>query len=343
MFIPTVYIHRVTAIAAIGCGESAGVCDAMRTKFIYVLLFLGIEVVLYQLVYKLSWLVAPAPDREIVVRLRARLGNHLFQLASATGIAANHNTSMCYIMSYGASNYLQDLVPKTPFSECSMYTTLLYYTSRLYAHEEKGHCIFDMPRLHESTLSVGQYLQSYKYFENVDIASMYVVRPEHVLMAKQTMHRALPKRDKIQTVGIHIRRTDQITAGFLNIPPPEYFSQTVEYFRRTISHVHFFVVSDDMEWCMQQDFFRHKAYISLVHNSSVMADFALLVACNHVIITVGTFGWWGAFLGPHLHGGEVLYYQSEFNMNHNLNINTVVHRDYYPPSWKAILPVFSFK
>ena len=313
----------------------------MRRRYLHVVFFLAVGAALNHLVIIFPRLVAPAPEREIVVRLRARLGNHLFQLASATGIAVHHNASMCYIMSYRTSNYLQDLVPKTPFRACSVHTKLLYYTSRLYTHEERGHCIFDMPHPHASTLSVCQYLQSYKYFENVDIASLYVLRPEYVLVAKNTMQLALPAQDNIETVGIHIRRTDQITAGFLNMPPPEYFSQTIQHFRRTIPRVHFFVVSDDIEWCMQQDVFHQKAYISLVQNSSVMADFALLVLCNHMIITVGTFGWWGAFLGPHLHGGEVLYYQSEFNMNHETNNNTVIHRDYYPPSWKAVAPVSS--
>jgi len=282
-------------------------------------------------------------EREIIVRLRARLGNHLFQLASATGIAVHHNASMCYIMPYPTSNYLQEFAPRVPFRRCSIYTTGLYYTLRLAAHEEKGHCMFDMPPLHASTLSVGQYLQSYKYFENIDIASLSVVRPEHVLMARNVIQLALPTQDNIETVGIHVRRTDQITAGFLNMPPPEYFSQAIQHFQRTIPRVHFFVVSDDIEWCKQQDVFHQKAHISLVQNSSVMTDFALLVLCKHVIITVGTFGWWGAFLGPHLHGGEVLYYQYEFNMDHEMNINTVILRDYYPPSWKAVTPFFSLQ
>jgi len=304
----------------------------------WVLFLAGAWVVLNQ--FALTFLVPSLPfaEREIVIRLRARLGNHLFQLASATGIAVHHNASMCYITPFPATNYIKNLVPRTKFRACSAHTVFLYYMFRLYTHKEKGHCIFDMPPLYPSTVSVGQYLQSYKYFENIDISALYVLRPEHVLIAKHTIHLALQSQSSVETVGIHVRRTDQITAGFLNMPPPEYFNQTIEYFRRMYSRVHFFVVSDDIEWCGQQHVFRQKAYISLVHNSSVMNDFALLVQCKHIIMTVGTFGWWAAFLGAHLHGGEVLYYESEFNMEHELNINTVILRDYYPPSWTAITP-----
>eukprot|EP00854_Cymbomonas_tetramitiformis_P000722 gene722-1186_t len=55
---------------------------------------------------------------------------------------------------------------------------------------------------------------------------------------------------------------------------------------------------------------------------------AILSASDHRILSVGTFGWWGAWLAKK---GNTIY-QNEFASNANIN-NQVELRGYYPPDW----------
>ena len=276
------------------------------------------------------------PPKEVVVRLRARFGNHLFQLTSAMGIARHHNASLCFIRSHFQTTSVDSLFHSPPFRACSLSTKLMYYTSRLDTFREDGHCMFSMPKAYTSTLVVGQYLQSYKYFENIDVVSLYHIKAQYALQAENIIQNSIQEQRDVQTIGIHVRRTDQLTAGFLNVPPAAYFIDAMEYFVQKYKHVHFFVLSDDITWCKRQDMFTLQNNVSFVETKSMMVDFTVLAKCMHVVISVGTFGWWGAFLGPHSHGGEVVYYNDEFNMQHKLNIGTVVSEDYYPPTWKCM-------
>jgi galactoside 2-L-fucosyltransferase 1/2 len=55
---------------------------------------------------------------------------------------------------------------------------------------------------------------------------------------------------------------------------------------------------------------------------------ALLAACNHSVVTTGSFGWWAAFLA----GGTVVYDKSFPRQNSLLSYH-YTHADYYPPHW----------
>jgi len=107
------------------------------------------------------------------------------------------------------------------------------------------------------------------------------------------------------------------------------------YFRSKYDDVQFVVASDSPEWCLEQEFFSSSdvRVVSETHDPAV--DMAILAGCDHNVVTVGTFGRWTAFLGGDAKGGEVLYYDSEFVMKHQVNNGNVVFEDFYPPSWVA--------
>jgi hypothetical protein len=60
---------------------------------------------------------------------------------------------------------------------------------------------------------------------------------------------------------------------------------------------------------------------------------AIMASCDHFIISVGTFGWWCAWLGAYGKGGDVLYYKDEFVMEHEINKDDVSIADYFPSDW----------
>ena len=137
-------------------------------------------------------------------------------------------------------------------------------------------------------------------------------------------------------IGVHARRTDSTRL--------ETYDET--FFLRAIGIIiaglHFppstcllfIVVSDDMNWTRQKfesALFLASEYItdSPTRAAAVYSeghnrpeDLAILASCNHSVITIGTFGWWSAYLA----GGLTVY-----NGHYPPENNSLV--DYYPPSW----------
>ena len=60
-------------------------------------------------------------------------------------------------------------------------------------------------------------------------------------------------------------------------------------------------------------------------------DLVLLSLCNHSIMTVGTFGWWGSWLT----NGTVVYYDYQ-NKPGSYFARRMRTEDFFPPSWIPI-------
>ena len=108
-------------------------------------------------------------------------------------------------------------------------------------------------------------------------------------------------------VGMHIRRGDKTgMAGRWNV---EYYEKAMDYFRKKYAkngkQVIFFVASEGKDWVEAQDIFR-KPDVKLIEGASYQEDMAILINCDHGILSGGGFGFWFAFLGPWQHGGEVI-------------------------------------
>ena len=104
------------------------------------------------------------------------------------------------------------------------------------------------------------------------------------------------------TVAIHVRRTDRVNDNFhdpsykfgdLEWHKP-YIDNAMSYLKSMYSDLVFIFVSDDIKWC-KTHFHGNDIYFSPF--SSPGHDLALIARCEHMIFTLGTFGWHGAWLG----------------------------------------------
>ena len=55
---------------------------------------------------------------------------------------------------------------------------------------------------------------------------------------------------------------------------------------------------------------------------------ATLAKCNHVIMSVGTFGWWAGYFS----GGDVIYFTPPFEAGSRLD-KGYSEEDFFPPKW----------
>ena len=124
--------------------------------------------------------------------------------------------------------------------------------------------------------------------------------------------------------------------GYREFPGDKYFTNVLAHFRTKYSNAQFVVVSDDPTWCSTQPFFMVDDVSVVLEKHIPAVAMAILAGCDHMVLTVGSFGWWAAYLGAGAKGGEVVYYDSVYKMKHPTNKGNVVLRDVYPDGWMAM-------
>lgn len=250
--------------------------------------------------------------------LMGRLGNQLFQWASIQGIAQKNGMSAC--VSVGDAWKSSSI-----FNVFSNVESSCVQTQPIKLHVGEGNKYATYRDLHfKNNVVVEGFLQSYKYF------------PPNVydyLKFKDGIA-TVAKRELIEgktNIGIHVRHEHAKQLNYLRFPPNDYFENVMNHFRREFTNAFFYVASDNTVWCKQQSFFQSRDVKIIEHDPSL--DMAVLASCDHMILTIGTFGWWSAFLGAHKNSGKVIYYKEEFVMEHEINKGNVVKDDYYPKEW----------
>jgi hypothetical protein len=103
-------------------------------------------------------------------------------------------------------------------------------------------------------------------------------------------------------VCVHVRRGDYLSPagdhlGFVGL---DYYKKAVAFVAERVPNPHFYVFSDDMQWCIENLSFTYPH--TYVHHDRPPDEFAeddlrLMAACQHFIIANSTFSWWAAWLG----------------------------------------------
>ena len=244
-----------------------------------------------------------------------RMGNQMFQVASVIGIAFKY-----------------DMIPVIPKKMLYIYFDLPNtYDTNHHQLEKSTNCsciktaaFHNCQETWNSTVNVSMrgLLQSWKYFIDARhiIKNIFTIKRDHIENAKKFMSNST--KNGYQHVCIHVRRGD-----FLNtykqyyVPDASFIQRAMSFYVKTFKTVDFILVSQDKLWCRENI---KNVPISPFINAA--DDMALMMLSDHVIVTAGTFGWWGAWLS-----GGLTVYSKEYpgrNMSHKFNIP-----DYYPSYW----------
>ena len=301
---------------------------------------------------------APRPRPRLFHTLVGRLGNQLFQYSSVVGIAALHGMTPCikaalppFDKGGGAAAFFDgiaiecnDTEPMTHVDEGGKFGTYNQFSF-------DGDTVLD------------GFLESYKYFlPNFN----GTIRFKPYILADSQAFLATFLSPRRTTIGMHVRRGDVKGSdsgqsplrdsdglhykmhrfskhhykvydhhGHREFPGDSYFTNVLAHFRTKYSNAQFVVVSDDPTWCSTRPFFMVDDVSVVLEKHIPAVDMAILAGCDHMALTSGTFGWWAAYLGAGAKGGEVVYYDSVYKMEHPTNKGNVVLRDVYPDRWMA--------
>ncbi|KAF4527195.1 hypothetical protein B566_EDAN006122 [Ephemera danica] len=137
---------------------------------------------------------------------------------------------------------------------------------------------------------------------------------QHIIggIANTTRSRDPKNKQKINFVGVHIRRTDYAYHMSVVHPNAElanasYYQHAMQWMRNKLSPqlVAFLVLSDDVEWCHEN---LNASDVFLPGNtSSPGLDMAILASCNHTILAYGTFALTAAMLAQ---GGYTIVFNT---------------------------------
>ncbi len=280
--------------------------------FIYIVLICVPIVCIYSLnLYqitpkKLFWtLKYPEPIRKknctvILYNPLCRLGNILFEFATAYGLSLEHSCRL-----YIGPNMIKEL---TQYFEINLPDLLTeselnrtFPVERIY-----NHCTYFPQLLQPNTsqhIELVGYWQAQKHFLNqADQIRKQLRFKETVLNPVKSFIQTTIKNTTKNLVGIHIRRGDFV--GGRKISSDQFTFDAMGYFTRKSNSTNFILVSDDKPY-IRNVFGKRNDTFFTPDSFGAAEDMALLTLCDHLILTVGTFGWWGGYLLQN-RTGEVL-------------------------------------
>ena len=129
-------------------------------------------------------------------------------------------------------------------------------------------------------------------------------------------------------VGIHVRIGDLDRMHRLfNTATEGYLKNAMQYFKNKYHNVLFIACSDTQSWV--ETTFKKYPDVIVLPPAPFPVHFTALTLCNHTIMSVGTFGWWAAWLA----GGDTVYVSRPVEEGYYMAANFAA---LYIPDWIPI-------
>ncbi|XP_053387664.1 galactoside alpha-(1,2)-fucosyltransferase 2-like [Mercenaria mercenaria] len=252
---------------------------------------------------------------------KGRMGNQMFEFASLVGTAYKYDVIPVIPTLFPLKRYFDlpnivdlKLNKLVNVVNCVCGKSAVYYNCTQEFNTGKN-------------ISLHGYLQSWKYFKEASdiIKTVFKVKSNHLLNAQRFLTNV--SIAGYQLVCIHIRRGDILAKAKIDdgyaVADLDFMDKAIFFYRNKYSRVQFLVVSDDKVWCR-----KHLRDVVISPLTDPGDEMALMTLSNHVVVTTGTFGWWGAWLS----GGTTVYFDKYPRPGSPL-ASRISREDYYPPSW----------
>jgi galactoside 2-L-fucosyltransferase 1/2 len=262
---------------------------------------------------------------------RGRLGNHLFQYAALLAISKRQNRIPLLPSNYDVYHHFKankiEQVNKTDDYTKSGFG---FSPQKAYVYDNATELFTLIP----VTVKLHGFYISWRYFIDIEheIRDEFTFQDAVLGAAHDFLNKRTPVRlntTRYRIIGTHVRRGDLLDFrnihGGYRVPGADYFSRAMKYFQKKYQYIHFVVCSDDIPWSKKQF---AEGHITYSENNPSAVDLAILSLCDDVIMSVGTFGWWGAWLAQ----GEVIYYTNWFTPGSYM-ARQQNGEDYFPRSW----------
>jgi len=216
------------------------------------------------------------------VQETGRLGNQMWAIASAIGIAKKNNTHI-YFPYWEYQRWFSN---KLPYD-----ADVLYYaiSRKLKIYQEDSPYYQDIKLDENYFWDLKGYFQSYKYFDDY----------KNVIRHYFTHNFEMNDYSK-ELVAVHVRRGDYINLQSVHpLLTEDYYRTAMEIFPRS----NFLIFSDDIDWVSNCGWFDSLHCIYKVDESPEMTNvphdllhMMYMAQCKSFIIANSSFSWWAAYL-----------------------------------------------
>lgn len=145
------------------------------------------------------------------------------------------------------------------------------------------------------------YWQNYQYFHmyREEIRKAYVFKnplPVEVELVKK-------KICETNSVCIHVRRGDYLLQKlYQGCCELDYYQRAVQFILETEQEPHFFIFSNDIEWCKENIvpmLGKHYSIVDCNRGENSYRDMQLMSYAKRLIIANSSFSWWAAYLNDY--------------------------------------------
>lgn len=244
--------------------------------------------------------------------LHGQMGNHLFEVATASALAWDHHAYACFPgMNAADAHY------KHVFFRCCVENPGIAPAFQWVEPSFAFHPISFQPNMRLSG-----YFQSERYFRHHRDRILELFAPqESDLEYIQQKYGKLLKHPL--TVGVQLRWYHDDPEGWRYIQyGKDYFVQAMELFPEEA----LFLVSTNSVWFAKECLPKRENVVFLQHEADYI-DLFILSLCKHNIISNSSFGWWSAWLNRN---PEKWVICPKVWVNPNWDLPT---RDVYPQDW----------
>lgn len=253
----------------------------------------------------------------ITVILSGGLGNQMFQFAAARSLSLKLNCRMSvdlYQLTKRSSaihrDYQLDIFDADIQITGNWKVKLIVKTFPYLYNKSWGKKLLSRWKVFKNEYSYDKRFESltdntilFGYFQNEEYFREYKSQIRKDFTFKNELggkNKDIAKKiSEIESVSIHIRRTDYMSASStLAVLDMAYYQQAINLIRQKVTNPFFFIFSDDIEWVrdnLNVGSLPH-LFIDWNRGEESYIDMQLMSLCKHNITANSSFSWWGAWL-----------------------------------------------
>jgi len=278
----------------------------------------------------------------IIVRLKGGMGNQMFQYAFGRALSLKYNTPLKLDLSFlknknmGLNFVYRDYdLNLYNISEDFDFT---WDEINVLAEPEYGDLSFNQKFVDfisnnfNKKIMIDGYWQTVNYFLGYEdqIKNDFEFRDKVELSNNQNILDMYNKINNSNSVLINVRRTDFLNGDFHGVMGMDYINNAVDIIKSKVDNIHFFVFSDDIEWCQENIKFDNMTIVDHSYKGDRFGYYLqLMKSCKHFIIPNSSFAWWSAWLSQS--ENKIVIAPKKW-----LNSNLVYTNDLIPSDWIRI-------
>lgn len=261
----------------------------------------------------------------IITKIKAGLGNQMFQYATAKQLAIELKTDMYLDLTYyynsaerqfGLGNYNidykiaeeKDIINLKNSSNPNLIFWLLKkmkisnkYYKKTHWNDKRFDLYFNQEKKPNNSIYLDGWFGNPRYFQKIRDILIFDFIPKAISITSLNLAENIRNSN---SVAVHIRRGDYLGNSYFFNLPTIYYSNAISYMANNESHPFFYFFSDDIDF-VKKEFkeLRNAFFINLRNeiklNYGIFQDVEelyLISLCKHQIIANSTYSWWGAWL-----------------------------------------------